>query len=541
MREARQVNNSPAIPSTSGGFGAIQAATMNWVNNTQFYSIVDPYYWSFYNQWVRNWLAWYDGYVPQIHDGGNGLLSSKIGTTIVNRAADTVVGGGIMFQSANEPKEREEDGTPKALKFITCTFDKSTHVVTVLKRAIRNAFAGGTSLLKLNATQDGDLWLESLRMDRFFATVDFRGCVLTSKSFIASYNDMNPAGETVGAFHIVEERYFRFCEGKQIPTIEYKVYRSGGQVNMNTISTGQSESLSWSSIPKRIAQAIKKDYAAIRFGEPQTLPFSDSLGCELVKASDGISNLPQLQFGESILANAMPYLYLYDYYISAMSGDMYIGRGRIMLPKPMQRANGGVAPNNGHAGWSSNYNSGLDSFVYTLIETLSTDDQKPVPIQFDLRAVDWREIRNNLLESIATAVGLSVGTLASYLNDTSNRTAREVSAEESATTLFVEEKRRLLEDPINRLLETVTAYYGFTDRVEVRWSKSGFTNPQVQAQTLSLAVQSGLMSKKKAHRLFNVDEDQEQVEADWAEVEKDMQREQNSVFGDFALNAGDVM
>lgn len=532
------MQNSPALPTSSGGFGTIQSATMNWVNNTQFYSLVSPYYWSFYNQWVRNWLAWYDGYVPKIHEGSNGLLSSKIGTTIVNRAADTVMGGGLMFQNAHTPTEREEDGTSKSLKFITTRFAKESQFITVIHRGIRNSFAGGSCLLKLNADRCGDLWIEALRMDRFFATVDFRGRVLSSKAFIASYNDLNPNGDTVEAYYIVEERYFRSCEGcKRVPTIEYKVYRSNGQVNMNTIASGQAESLSWSSIPKRIAQAIKNDYAALRFGEPQKLPFSDdTLGCELLKATDGISNLPQMQFGESILANTMSYLYLYDYYLSAFSGDMYLGRGRVMLPKPMQKAQASSRP-----GWSSNYNSGLDSFVYTFVETLSTEDQKPVPIQFDLRAMDWKEIRNNLLESIATAIGLSVGTLASYLNDASNRTAREVSAEESATTLFVEEKRRLLEVPINNLLATVTAYYGFADRVEIRWSKAGFTNPQVQAQTLSAAVQGGLISKRKAHRLFNVDDDEDQVEADWAEVEKDMQAEQNSVFGDFALNAGDVM
>lgn len=535
------MNNSPAVPATSGGFGQIQAATMNWVNNTQFYSLVNPFYRSFYEQWVRNWLAWYDGYVPGIHEGSSGLLSSKIGTTIVNRATDTVLGGGLMFHDAHTPTELEEDDrgkktglvASKALRYITNQFVAESDFVSVVKRAIRNAFAGGSSLLKLNRADDGTLWLEAVRMDRFYASVDFRGRVISAKSYIASYNDTAPNGDTVGAFYIVEERFF---DGKQ-PMIDYKVYRSSGQVNMSAYGTGTAESLSWSNIPRKIAQAIKTDYGTLRFGEPQKLPFKDSLGCELLKATDGISNLPQMQFGESILANTMAYLYLYDYYISALSGDMYLGRGRVLLSKPFQRGQGtGKGP-----GVQSNYNSGLDSFVYTMVETLSTEEQKPVTLQFDLRANDWKEIRNNLLESIATAIGISVGTLASYLSDASNRTAREISSEESATTLFVEEKRRLLEVPINRLLHTVTAYKGFTDCVEIRWSKAGFTNPQVQAQTLSLAVQSGLMSKKKAHRLFNVDEDQEQVEADWLEVQMDAVKEQNSVFGDFALNAGDVM
>ena len=527
------MQNSPALPASSGGFGAIQSATMNWVNNTQFYALANPFYWSFYNRWVRLWLAWYDGYVPGIHDGQNGMLSSKIGTTIVNRAVDTVMGGGIMFQNANKPTQREKDGTSKALKFITSEFVPMSKFTYVLKQGFRSGFAGGSSLLKVNRDREGKLWLEALRMDRFFSTVDFRGKVVSAKSYIASFNDTNPNGDNCGSFYIVEERYF---DEDNIPTYEYKIYRASGTVNNNTFGSGTASSLSWSSLPKKIAHAIKESYGTMRFNEPRRLPFSDSLGCVLLKATDGISSLPQMQFGESILANSMAYLYLYDYYLSCLSGDMYLGRGRVFIPKSMSRQGMGKGP-----GVQSNYNSGLDSFMYTQVEYQSTDDKKLESIQFSLRAAEWCEIRNNLLESIATSIGISVGTLASYLNDTSNRTAREVSAEESATTLFVEEKRRLLEGPVNELLAIVTSYYGFTDRVEIRWSKSGFTNPQVLADTLSRAKQAGLISGKKAHRLYNVDDDEEQVEADWALVQEDMQRDQNSVFGDFALGAGDVM
>jgi hypothetical protein len=79
-----------------------------------------------------------------------------------------------------------------------------------------------------------------------------------------------------------------------------------------------------------------------------------------------------------------------------------------------------------------------------------------------------------------------------------------------------------------------------TDQIEVRWSKSGFTNPQVLADTLARAKQAGLISGKKAHRMYNVDDDEDQVEEDWALVQEDMQNEQNGLFGDFSLNAGDV-
>ena len=40
-----------------------------WVNNNDFYTLLPAEYYSFYNNWVRLWLYWYDGYVPWIHGG----------------------------------------------------------------------------------------------------------------------------------------------------------------------------------------------------------------------------------------------------------------------------------------------------------------------------------------------------------------------------------------------------------------------------------------------------------------------------------------
>ena len=114
---------------------------------------------------------------------------------------------------------------------------------------------------------------------------------------------------------------------------------------------------------------------------------------------------------------------------------MYLARGRVLVPKALQSPQAKTGAQN----------TGLDDFIYTKVETMNTDQQKPEAIQFELRASEWKEARNMLLESIATSIGISVSTLASYLSDGSNRTAREVSAEESATTLFIENARRRFE------------------------------------------------------------------------------------------------
>ena len=148
-----------------------------------------------------------------------------------------------------------------------------------------------------------------------------------------------------------------------------------------------------------------------------------------------------------------------------------------------------------------------------------------------MRAAEWKEARNLLLESIATSIGLSVSTLASYISDGSNRTAREVSAEESATTLFVENARRRFEKPINELLKTVLRFYGYVDDVELRWSRAGMTNVTVLVDTLTKAVNGGLISQEAAHAAYNYDNDEEQNAEDYAKVVKLQEQQKNTLFG----------
>ena len=262
-------------------------------------------------------------------------------------------------------------------------------------------------------------------------------------------------------------------------------------------------------------KAFKSEYG-FRLNEPQAMNGFTDLGCYIITGSDEISNCPQFGMGESLLANVLTYLYEYEFYNTAFNTDMYLARGRVMIPKPMQSpmARAGSQP------------SGLDDFVFTKYENLNTDSQKPEAIQFALRSAEWKEARNILLESIATGIGLSVSTLASYLSDGSNRTAREVSAEESATTLFVENARRRFEKPINDCIASVLRFYGYTDDVEIRWSRAGMSNTTVLVDTLSRAIDSGLISRKKAHSLYNYDDDESQNEEDFALIEKERQSQE---------------
>ena len=65
-----------------------------------------------------------------------------------------------------------------------------------------------------------------------------------------------------------------------------------------------------------------------------------------------------------------------------------------------------------------------------------------------------------LIESIAVHIGVSPATIAAFLNDSSARTAREVSTEENETANYVADTRAIVETPINSILDSVRLYYG---------------------------------------------------------------------------------
>ena len=493
-----------------------------WTNNNEFYKLIPAPYYSFYNNWVRTWLYWYDGFVPWVHGTQYGLLSTSIGTTIVNRAADSVFGGNLMFANARTPtitvnKKGKQIG--KALDFISNDWALDTDFRSKVKRAVRDAFAGGFSLLKINC-DGGELWVDNLRADRFYIEKTGRGQLRKVVSLLSVYDSMSQSGNE-RHYGLVEERRFEKIGmfEEEVPVVEYKIYETSTQIQ--NISTSDNF-VPFEDLPKKVREAFKADFGTCKLNKPIAMNGFKTLGCYLLKGSDDISNVPQIGLGESLLANIMTYLYEYDFYNTCFNTDMYLARGRVLVPKALQSPQAKTGAQN----------TGLDDFIYTKVETMSTDQQKPEAIQFELRASEWKEARNMLLESIATSIGISVSTLASYLSDGSNRTAREVSAEESATTLFIENARRRFEKPLNDLISDVLRFYGYVDDVEIRWTRAGMTNMTVLVDTLSRAVQSGLISEKKAHHAFNYDDDEEQNEEDYKLVEEEREaRAQRENYG----------
>lgn len=486
----------------------------NYVNNTSFYNLASAQMKPFYRK-VQNWERWCNGYVPEFHNFDRGVMPTHLAKAIVDKVAALIYGGGMMLEAAGE----EQDNQNETLDFVS-RWIKETKFKEIVQDAIRNTAALGTSCLKLNFSRGKSLWVETVPLSRAFYEMTGSGEVCGAKFYIKAYTKGN--GSQSSQFALCEERYYDYDEnGERVPFAKYSVYSEAVQVNQFTPPASYCE---WEMIPHWVREAIKADYGKIMIDRPVRLPFVN-LGIYMLRWTPSLSSIPSLKYGDSVLEGCIKYLCEYDILSSVLDTEMYTGRARAYATKAV------VSKKNGVYG---NYNDGLNQMIY-YVESMNTDGE---PIRFfqpNIRAEEIRSIRNTLLENIATLIGISPSTFASYLQDASNRTAREISAEESATTLFVENKREAVISAINELLHDVTNYYGKIDDVVARFSKAGQTNYNLLIENTIKLYQSGLIDLEQAVSTVNPQLDTAQIKkiVERIKAEQDEKRasEQNSIFG----------
>lgn len=535
-----------------------------WTNKSNYYLAYPTYYRPYAEYWLRPCLQWFDGYVPEIHNEQNAIISTKIGNTLCRKVAEQVFGGGLLFNKkgvAVDDLGKEEE--TKALKFISGEYKDQVDFDNKILQAFTMASAGGTSYIKENVEintkfvedengqleekQVRDIWIDVWRADKCYCDFDYKGKVIKATFLNAKYTKINKASNGQDRmFYLIEERFYATkkdneeyqkkykndidgfkCASKLYigrPYVVIKVKELQGFINNDNLEANLNDRcLNWDEIPKDIKDQMREQFGIIDINRPAMLPLRD-LGVKVFKWTPNVSNLPDLPFGESMLANIQAYLYEYDFMNSSMNTDMYLARGRVMMPKALQN------PQNRT---NQNFNQGMDSFLFTQYDSTSIEEQKPTPIQFELRSQEWTNLRNHLLENMASNIGIASSTLASFLNDGSNRTAREISSEESATSLFVENKRKLLVKPINDLIDDILLFYGYKPCIIAKFSKSGQTNTTLLIENTTSAFNSGLMSKYLAVKNLNPDMSADELDDELARIEveaKDKQQAQD-MFG----------
>ena len=496
----------------------------SYLTRAAFYANVKSEYREYMTRWVQNALWWYDGWVPYFHSNTEGIFSTRIATALVDGAAKKVIGGRIFYKNAN--KEKQTSGEiNKALHFISSEWSQKTKFSKEIKRATTFAAAAGSALLKLNKDEDG-LWAEALRFDSFYPVVGARGKLIEVVCFLRNFANLSTQSDktSVESFYVVEHRYFGDYERldgtmlHNVPLIEYKIKKSVGTIVSGQDFNAVGSDIRFNDLPRAVRSNIGKAYSFVCFDRPILLPFSDHLGAVLVNWTDGVANIPELPFGDSLLSNIMPYLQSWDYYFSAFNTDMYIGRGQVLMPSYMQSAKS-----------KDGYYSGKEGLMFTKISgAQNPETEKPLPVQFDLRSTSWKEIRDMLMQNIAINTRMNISTIASFLQDnTAQKTAREISTEESETALFVDDKREIIERPINELLKIVLRYYGHTDDVVIRWAQAGLSNVYTRTEMIAQAVQNGFCSQYKAVQMFDQDDDEYQIQEEYKRCLKDGENRQS--------------
>ena len=498
--------------------------TYSYINNSMFYPLVPKEYYDYYNRFIRYYFYWYDGFVPEFHTQNSGIFSTRLAYTICNKLAGLVNGGTLMFDSPETLSKyklkynKRDKKQSNALEFIE-RWSEEVDLTNKNGTAIEYALAGGDSVMKLNS--DGEtLYPTNLRKDNYFLDIDFRGNVTHFTGLVYTYTVMNKPDQesTVSStdyYYLLEERKYDE-DGNPIFRLFVK-QGVGNMTNMRDINFKKIQELPYAKIPREVKRALKKNYPKNVLGEWAELPLP-SLGIYMFKNSDSISFMPQVPMGESLLSNLLSYLMSYDYYFSAFNTDLYLGRGRVLLPKAMQ---------NPHKdGETGSYYQGLDSGVYNYAEYIDPDKQKPAIIQFDIRGQDWDTVSKMILRLIAMNLNISERTLANFLTDGSERaTAREISVDD-ATSTFVENKRSLFRKPVNNMLQDVLDFYEFPDEIIVRFSRVGLNNMNEITQQMTTLIQNGLIDTKSAMEYIFVDKNEAQLEEMLTKIKEEQKEKQ---------------
>jgi hypothetical protein len=167
---------------------------------------------------------------------------------------------------------------------------------------------------------------------------------------------------------------------------------------------------------------------------------------------------------------------------------------------------------------------GMDSYLYNSVPYVDPESQKPLFIQPELR--DWSKIRNNLLQSCAMVLGVDERTImSSIIPDAEKPTAREISVDEDTTISFVNEKRELNINELNKLINNVNYFYGFTtEKVTLSFSRSGLSNINNATTIAVLMKQNGLGDAKSLLEMVWPDKNDKQIDNMLKAIEEEQQK-----------------
>ena len=468
-----------------------------------FYQLVPAQFKFYYFNAIRRSLYWYQGFVPEIHNPQVGMMATGIGNTIVKEITKLIIGGRVFFEN----KYKEQDNTKKKLNKTLGAFNAWSNEYrfqNTIKTWVEYSTAGGTSALVSYVNDRRDLYTIPFRTDQFFYEVDFNNDITKFTGFVGFYTAKVSKGsgrqDEEFNFYLLEERYYN----KQgLPVKKLAIKRANSNVTVGqSFDITQTMDLSWEQLTPSLQKMIKKDFPDVVFGKEIPIRFADDLGVDLLPFT--VTNrIPEVKMGESVLLNVFKYMIDYEYAESAMDTDMYIARGKVLMPEQLRNPTDSVY---------QTYYSGYDSLMFTRMPMFNTEEQKPMAIQFDLRAEEWQKTRNNISEKIASTIGVGGSDVFAYLRDStgSSKTATQIADETRKTLSFVEEKRDIIANSLNNFFKRWVDYYKLNDQLKIKFSSQNLVNKIVTMDEIRVKKEIGL-STFDIFREVYPDKDDEQI------------------------------
>lgn len=428
----------------------------NFVNTSTYYANLNPYYINYMSTTVRQCMAYaygvQDGYV-------NDTASFNIGATIKDAAARIVKGNKVMFT-----------GSDTACEFLSDTWLTHSGFDLFFDRAIDYLLAGGTTAVKLNINR-GKLKPSAYRVDRFYADCDDDGDV-TFITFLSSLlSSERGAGGTNLQYWLSEQRYYN---QKGEKCVIFKVMYKGGVAGTEVVPGIEDAGLPFDALPVETQSLLRRKN--IRINEEMLLPFEDGLGVWIWRRTASNSCVPGAPMGDPLLFGVEDILWAIDTVFGGSLIDVIQGRGKILVPKRFMRSLSkslaGSGENQpkwlGGSIFNSEYDDEDDSLVYLLTE--HDKDFTPQSVQFDIRSTAFKEMFETYIRQACVKCGFAPTSIFPFLQDNSPRTATEVRSEDNLTQATVQSLHRLIVPLMDRMIDEVLKFYGFSGQANVQLS-----------------------------------------------------------------------
>ncbi len=496
-------------------FNAIAKA----INETHRYNInlgwiteVDSYYKQYIYNYLQPAFQWLSGTLLTLHtDNGQDIISTNFGKCLMYYLGDQVAGEKLFFK----PVLKTNASTIDVAK--ANNWAEDTNFQSAVTKGIILSLATGTSLLKVNVSEDGEPWVESVRLDNAYFLTDFRGKVISAKFLIRNYVNTLSDKKENDQFYLVEERYYKNEKAKiidtgtsfiaqkanKVPYVKYSIVRSSSQSNQVQGVSLTGQTLDWKQTPEAIRRMIKRDYNAIMIGEEQRLNLPN-IGVELLCNDHGdISHPIDIGFGRSLLIDIESDLITYDIACSYKIRDMYLGKGTLYVPSGLSL--GSIVQD---VTGNGTLDEQMGDKPVELVPGVDPENQQYIVVQFKLRADEWQQIINDSMRNISGKLGIPPKILNAALATYVGATATQIDSEDDAGLAFIYQHRHYFRGAVNRIAKTCFNVLGIQNEIDVEFGSPSVVNKDRLINRNIKLYQSGLISAEEAVRNINPDDDE---------------------------------